>query len=60
MVAMRSLISSGVLTRARLEHQLLAVHDHEPSPLQREQDRRLDDVDAERLAGEATRFELDV
>src|SRR5207237_4490639 len=41
------------LDRARLQHQLLAVDDLEPAPLEREEDLRLDDVDAERLALEA-------
>jgi pyruvate dehydrogenase E2 component (dihydrolipoamide acetyltransferase) len=47
------------LDDARLGHQRLAVHDLEAFLLQREEHRRLDDVDADRFAVQAALFELD-
>ena len=41
------------LDLARIEHHLLPVADFDPELLQREQQRRLDDVDAERHVGDA-------
>ena len=47
------------LDLARVGHQLLAVDDVDALALQREQDRRLDHVDAERLLVQAALLELD-
>ena len=47
------------LDLARVRHQLLAVDDGQPFLLQREQDRRLDHVDADRLLVQAAHLELD-
>ena len=48
------------LDHPRLLQQLLAVDHLDPEPLQREQDRRLDRVDPERLAEQAPLLELGV
>ncbi len=45
---------------ARVGQELLAVDDRQPFLLQREEDRRLDDVDADRLLVQAALFELDL
>ena len=47
------------LDHARVGHELLSVDDVDAFLLQREQNRRLDDVDAERLFVQAAHFEFD-
>jgi hypothetical protein len=41
------------LDAARVEHQLLRVDDRQALPLHLEEERRLDDVDPDRLVGDA-------
>ena len=48
-----SMISSLRLDHPGVEHELLAVDDGQPLPLHLEQERRLDDVDADGLVGHA-------
>ena len=53
-------ISSMRLDLARVRHQLLAIDDGEPFLLQREQNRRLDDVHTDRLLVKTPLLELDL
>jgi len=51
LVEQRDLV--GALDDARVEHQLLRVHDRQSLPLHLEEERRLDDVHADRHVGDA-------
>ena len=58
MIQQRNLVLR--LDHSRVGHELLTIDHGDPLALQREEDRRLDDVDSQRLIVQAALFELDL